>query len=133
MSDVRWTNEIREDPVGAGVHRFTRPGRPKQCEEVTAAVLSPGLRKACTVDRCSHCRNRIKPHHATAGPANAESSYHADCWAEAQKEAAMTSAEQQREYQRRIASEGLTALLSPYVSVFPQQREAGASPNPVSV
>lgn len=85
------------------------------------------------MDRCSHCRNRIKPHHTTAGPANAEGSYHADCWAEAQKQAAMTSAEQQREYQRRIASEGLAALLSPYVSVFPQQRESGASPNPVSV
>ena len=85
------------------------------------------------MDRCSHCRNRIKPHHATAGPANAEGSYHADCWAEAQVQAAMTSAEQQREYQRRIASEGLTALLSPYVSVFPQQREAGAPSDPVSV
>ena len=31
---------------------------------------------------------------------------------------------------RRIASEGLSALLSPYVSVFPQQREAGAPASP---
>lgn len=85
------------------------------------------------MDRCSHCRNRIKPHHATAGPANAESSYHVDCWAEAKEQAVVTSAEQQLDYQRRIASEGLTALLSPYVSVFPQQREAGSQAAPVSV
>jgi hypothetical protein len=85
------------------------------------------------VDRCSHCRNRIKPHHVTAGPANAENSYHADCWAEAKDQPVVTSEQQQQEYLRRIASEGLTALLSPYVSVFPQQREPGSAANPVSV
>lgn len=85
------------------------------------------------MDRCSHCRNRIKPHHVTAGPANAEGSYHADCWAEAKDQAVVTSAEQQLDYQRRIASEGLTALLSPYVSIFPQQREAGSQASPVTV
>jgi hypothetical protein len=84
------------------------------------------------VDRCSHCRNRIKSHQPTAGPAGAEGTYHADCWAEAKAQSVATSAEQQLEYQRRIASEGLSALLSPYVSVFPQQREAGSS-NPVAV
>ncbi len=40
----------------------------------------------------------------------------------------MTSgAEQQRDYQRRIASEGLAALLSPYVTSLPQQREGSSN------
>jgi hypothetical protein len=79
------------------------------------------------VDRCSHCRNRIKPHHVTAGPAGAEDAYHEDCWAQAQAQSAASSLDQQLDYQRRIASEGLSALLSPYVSVLPHQRESGSS------
>ena len=93
----------------------------------------PVLRKACVVDRvrCSHCRNPIKPHHATSGPPSGEHTYHQDCWAAAEAVAATDKAEQQleqqleqqQEYLRRIATDGLAALLSPYVSVFPQQRE----------
>lgn len=80
--------------------------------------------------RCSHCRNPIKPHHVTAGPSGAEGSYHEDCWPQAQHESPVDGLEQQLDYQRRIASEGLSALLSPYVSVFPQQREAGSPASP---
>lgn len=77
--------------------------------------------------RCSHCRNPIKPHQATSGPAPGESSYHEDCWAQAQERAVTSGAEQQRDYQRRIASEGLAALLSPYVTSLPQQREGSSN------
>ncbi|MGA9748495.1 MAG: hypothetical protein WBQ50_13640 [Nocardioides sp.] len=77
--------------------------------------------------RCSHCRNPIKPHQATSGPASGENAFHEDCWAEAGQSAA-TGAEQQLDYQRRIAREGLAALLSPYVTTLPQQREGSSSP-----
>ena len=86
--------------------------------------------------RCSHCRNPIKPHHATSGPADGDRTFHEDCWSEFQSQSAASRLEQrmeqQLEYQRRVASDGLVALLSPYVSVFPQQREASA-PAPVAV
>lgn len=73
--------------------------------------------------RCLHCRNPIKDHQAATGPAEGERSYHEDCWPRVQQEAAATGPSSQEDYQRRIASDGLAALLSPYVSVFPNQRE----------
>jgi hypothetical protein len=78
--------------------------------------------------RCSHCRNPIKPHHLTSGPAAGDRTFHEDCWAEAQAQTVASRIEQQLDYQRRIAAEGLVALLSPYVSVFPQQREGTSTP-----
>jgi hypothetical protein len=80
--------------------------------------------------RCSHCRNPIKPHHVTSGPAAAEASYHDDCWVQAQAQTVASGLDQQLDYQRRIASEGLAALLSPYVTGLPQQREAAAPTSP---
>lgn len=72
--------------------------------------------------RCQHCRNPIKDHQAATGPAEGERSYHEDCWPQAQHEMAVTGPSSQEDYLRRIESEGLSALLSPYVSVFPSQR-----------
>jgi hypothetical protein len=68
--------------------------------------------------RCSHCRNPIKPQHATAGPSDSPDSYHEDCWSLAQQVSAASALEQQLAYQRRVAAEGLSALLAPYVSAF---------------
>ena len=84
--------------------------------------------------RCLHCRNPLKPHQATSGPPSGEGSYHQDCWAEAAAQVAVDfvaqRAERQQEYQRQIASQGLAALLSPYVSSVPQQRETGLPAGP---
>jgi hypothetical protein len=68
--------------------------------------------------RCSHCRNPIKPQHATAGPSDSADTYHEDCWSLAQQVSAASALEQQLDYQRRVAAEGLSALLAPYVSAF---------------
>lgn len=72
--------------------------------------------------RCQHCRNPIKDHQPAAGPAEGPRAYHEDCWRLAQQEPAGTGGSSQEDYERRIASEGLAAVLSPYVSVFPNQR-----------
>jgi hypothetical protein len=73
--------------------------------------------------RCVHCRNPIKESHKAAGPTEGDRSYHEDCWN--QVGAAVVAEQQvdrQRDYEQRVASEGLSALLSPYVSVLPHQR-----------
>ncbi|MGZ5417168.1 MAG: hypothetical protein ACXWDI_08320 [Nocardioides sp.] len=91
--------------------------------------------------RCVHCRNPIKEHQAAVGPTEGDRSFHADCWSAthpddtpppvdrpvAPVEAAdepriVEQSDQQRDYERRIASEGLAALLSPYVTGLPTQR-----------
>jgi hypothetical protein len=72
--------------------------------------------------RCNHCRNPIKDHHVAVGPTTGDRSYHEDCWREAGPQVAAAQLEEQRAYQERIASGGLAALLSPYVSVLPHQR-----------
>jgi hypothetical protein len=74
--------------------------------------------------RCAHCRNPIKPQHATAGPSQGGDSFHEDCWELAQQLTASSAVEQQLDYQRRVAAEGLSALLAPYVSGFPHPEEA---------
>lgn len=81
-------------------------------------------RKAPEVDRprCQHCRNPIKDHQPATGAAEGDRAYHEDCWRLAQQEPAGPDDPSQEDYEHRIASEGLTALLSPYVSVFPNQR-----------
>ena len=83
--------------------------------------------------RCSLCRNPIKPHHATAGPASGEGVYHEDCWLQAERPPVADKVEQQLDYQRSIASGGLAALLSPYVSVLSSQREISGTSEPVAV
>ena len=60
----------------------------------------------------------------TAGPAG---SYHEDCWTELQERATSPGLEQQLDYQRRIATGGLAALLSPYVTDVPEDREEAPS------
>lgn len=78
--------------------------------------------------RCVHCRNPIKETHKAAGPTPGDRSYHEDCWNEV-GDAVVTAQtlDQQRDYEERIASQGLAALLSPYVSKVPEQREASSS------
>jgi hypothetical protein len=73
--------------------------------------------------RCVHCRNPIKDHHVAVGPTDTDRSYHEDCWKEASPEAVAAQEDKQREYEQRIASGGLAALLSPYVSTLPHQRD----------
>jgi hypothetical protein len=73
--------------------------------------------------RCLHCRNPIKEHQPATGPTEGDRSYHEDCWPQAQLDASEPTCARQEEYQRQVASDGLAALLSPYVSVFPGQRE----------
>lgn len=83
--------------------------------------------------RCVHCRNPIKASHEAAGPTPGDRSYHADCWTEVGEAViAEQSLDRQRDYEERIASQGLAALLSPYVSKVPEQR-ATASPSNESV
>lgn len=79
--------------------------------------------------RCVHCRNPIKESHKAAGPTPGDRSYHEDCWNEV-GEAVVTAEtlDRQRDYEERIASQGLAALLSPYVSKVPEQRVT-ATPN----
>ena len=69
-------------------------------------------RRGARVDRvrCAHCRNPIKPQHATAGD-----SFHEDCWELAQQVTVASALEQQLDYQRQVAAEGLSALLAPYL------------------
>ena len=92
------------------------------------------LREACAVDRprCAHCRNPIKAHQVPAGPSPEQHPYHEDCWGQAQDLTRITGRERQQEYERSIATGGLVALLSPYVSVVPDQREP-AEPEPLGV
>jgi hypothetical protein len=73
--------------------------------------------------RCLHCRNPIKDHQPATGPTEGDRSYHEDCWRQAQLPQSGADASHQEEYRRRVAAEGLVALLSPYVSAFPSQRE----------
>ena len=68
--------------------------------------------------RCAHCRNPLKAQHATAGPSDSADVYHEDCWELAQQVSAASALEAQLDYQRRVAAEGLSALLAPYVSRF---------------
>ena len=73
--------------------------------------------------RCVQCRNPIKEHQAAVG--EGDQRFHEDCWSEARPAVIAKQADQQRDYERRIASDGLAALLSPYVKVFPAQRSTG--------
>lgn len=50
--------------------------------------------------------------------------FHEDCWSAARPAVIAQQADQQRDYEKRIASDGLAALLSPYVTVLPAQRSA---------
>ena len=81
--------------------------------------------------RCAHCRNPIKQHHAAVE--DGEKSFHQDCWDEARPSAiaeqVTAQADKQAEYQERIASGGLAALLSPYVSGLPTQRDTAVRPD----
>jgi hypothetical protein len=70
--------------------------------------------------RCVQCRNPIKEHQAAVG--EGDQRFHEDCWSDARPAVIAKQADQQRDYERRIASDGLAALLSPYVKVFPAQR-----------
>lgn len=73
--------------------------------------------------RCVHCRNPIKESHKAAGPTPGDRSYHEDCWTEiGETVVAELSVDRQRDYEEQIASQGLAALLSPYVSKVPEQR-----------
>jgi hypothetical protein len=75
--------------------------------------------------RCLYCRNPIKAHQTAVGPDEGERAYHEDCWPLAQQEPSADDSSQE-EYEQRIATEGLVALLSPYVSAFPDQRSGQA-------
>jgi len=78
--------------------------------------------------RCVHCRNPIKESHKAAGPTPGDRSYHEDCWNQVgDVVVAEQSHEQQREYEERVATQGLAALLSPYVSKVPEQRDTSAT------
>jgi hypothetical protein len=70
--------------------------------------------------RCVQCRNPIKDHQASVG--EGDQRFHEDCWSVARPAVITEQAHQQRDYERRIACDGLAALLSPYVKVFPAQR-----------
>jgi hypothetical protein len=74
--------------------------------------------------RCAQCRNPIKDHHVAV--TDGERSFHQDCWDETHPAAIVEQVDKQAEYQQRIASEGLAALLSPYVSTMPSQRASAA-------
>ena len=78
--------------------------------------------------RCVHCRNPIKESHKATGPTPGDRSYHEDCWNEV-GDAVVTAQthDQQRDYEERVASQGLAALLSPYVSKVPEQRDTSAT------
>lgn len=87
--------------------------------------------------RCVACRNPIKEHQPAVGPTPGERTFHEDCWNLAQTRAVEGRQEEQRDYESRIASDGLAALLSPYVSTMPEQRlgapeVAEAAPEPVA-
>lgn len=78
--------------------------------------------------RCVHCRNPIKETHKAAGPTPGDRSYHEDCWNEVgEAVVAAQTLDRQRDYEERIASQGLAALLSPYVSKVPEQRATTTS------
>ena len=99
--------------------------------------------------RCVQCRNPIKEHQAAVGPREGDRTFHEDCWTASHTEAVPAAADapvaaetvveqrvpeaardagvpeptsEQRDYEQRIASGGLAALLSPYVSGMPAQR-----------
>lgn len=75
--------------------------------------------------RCDHCRNPIKERHPLV--CDGDRSFHEDCWQASQPAVIAARADRQRDYERRIASEGLAALLSPYVKELPVQRSSAAS------
>ncbi len=81
--------------------------------------------------RCVHCRNPIKEHQAVVG--DGDNRFHEDCWNEARPTVIAEQADQQRDYERRIANEGLAALLSPYVKIFPAQRASTGEPTDQAV
>lgn len=84
--------------------------------------------------RCPHCRNPIKPQHATAGPSEGGETYHADCWDLARRVSVGSALEQQLDYQRRVAAEGLSALIAPYVSAFARpEGEPTPASDPLSI
>lgn len=56
------------------------------------------------------------------GPNPGDRSFHEDCWNLARSRAVEVREEEQQDYRRRVASGGLAALLSPYVSSMPEQR-----------
>ena len=79
--------------------------------------------------RCAHCRNPVKPQHATAGPSDLGDTFHEDCWQLAQQVSVVSALELQLDYQRQVAAEGLSALLAPYVSAFPHAQDDGTPPS----
>jgi len=91
----------------------------------TVVTRSAVARKACAVERtrCTYCRNPIKTHQAAIGPKPDDRSFHQDCWPLAQNAPTHSGPEQQLDYERRIAVDGLAAVLSPYVTVLPAQRQ----------
>lgn len=66
--------------------------------------------------RCARCRNPIRPHQAVAGPVDGARTYHEDCWLGAELLGGPGTGELQRDYQSRVAAEGLAALLAPYLT-----------------
>jgi hypothetical protein len=76
--------------------------------------------------RCAHCRNPVKPQHTTAGPSDGRDTFHEDCWELAQHLTLTDAFEQQLDYQRRVAAQGLSALLAPYLTAFPHAEDEPA-------
>lgn len=62
--------------------------------------------------RCTRCRNPIRNVAAARHVPAGDAWYHPDCWAEA-------CVNQQEHYERQVESEGLDALLAPYISHAP--------------
>ena len=68
--------------------------------------------------RCSKCRNPIRNLAVSrAGAGDDDAWFHLDCWDQ-------LCASEQENYERRVSSEGLAALLAPYV--FPAYARAAA-------
>lgn len=77
--------------------------------------------------RCARCRNPIRPHQAVAGPVDGARTYHEDCWLGAELLGAPGTCELQRDYQSRVAAEGLAALLAPYLTPGPVRHAAAGA------
>lgn len=67
--------------------------------------------------RCAHCRNPIRrgPGISAASADHHEAWFHPDCWA-------AVLAKRQQDYHQQIQSQGLEALIAPYVSATPAAR-----------
>ena len=62
--------------------------------------------------RCNKCRNPIRAFAVPCPSATGCDWYHPDCWADQR-------ASEQREYEEKVRSAGLPALLAPYVTRVP--------------